>query len=136
MDEHSVLFLNWGIHFAAAVNFSNYRKLIDEFIETVKLGKRRGYFKGKIIWRTTTAIFRERYPEPHKDVGRFLTFPRILLYNAYATSAMCRAGIDVIDVYPMSNSFPPGTLSKKDPVHYEGRALGSVEALIHRKFKS
>ena len=135
MDEHSVVLLNWGIHFAAAVNFLNYQRLIDEFIETVKTEKKQGQFKGKIIWRTTTAIFRERFSNPHKDVRRFLTFPRIILYNAYATSAMCRAGIDVIDVYPLTHSFPPGTVSKKDPVHYERRVFESVEALIYKKFK-
>ena len=139
MDEHSVLLLNWGIHFAAAVNFSNYQKLIDDFVHTVQLGKKRGNkrgFKGKIIWRTTTAINRQRYPNPHKDVRRFLTFPRILLYNAYAMSAMCKAGVDIIDVYQISDSFPNGTLARTDPVHYERQVFKSVEEVIHRMFKS
>ena len=136
LDKHSVVMLNWGIHFAAAVNFTNYKKLIDDFLETLKSKKRQKIFKGKIIWRTTTAIFRERYPNPHKDVRRFLTFPRIILYNAYAMSAMCKAGINVVDVYPMTDSFPPGTISMRDPVHFERKAMESVEFSIYNKFKS
>ena len=130
-----MIMLNWGIHFAAAVNFSNYKRLIDDFLANVDIRKRKGQFKGKIIWRTTTAIFRERFPDPHKDVRRFLTFPRIILYNAYAMSAMCRAGVDVIDVYPMTDSFPPGTVSKLDPVHYGRQAMEDVQALLYNKFK-
>ena len=133
MDKHSVIMLNWGIHFAAAVSFNNYKKLINDFLANLQVKRRNGKFKGKIIWRTTTAIFRERFPNPHKDVRRFLTFPRILLYNAYAMSAMCRAGVDVIDVYPMTDAFPPGTVSKYDPVHYERRAMESVQALLYHK---
>ena len=131
VDKHSVIMLNWGIHFAAAVNFTNYKRLIDKFVETLKVKRNKGTFKGSVIWRTTTAIFRERFPHPHKDVRRFLTFPRIILYNAYAMSAMCRAGVDIIDVYPMTDSFPPGTVSKRDPVHYESRAMESIQALLY-----
>ncbi len=134
LDKHSVIMLNWGIHFAAAVNFTNYKKLIDDFLETLKSKQKNRKFKAKIIWRTTTAIRRERFPNPHKDVRRFLTFPRTILYNAYAMSAMCRAGVDVIDVYQMTDSFPPGTVSKRDPVHYERRATESVEALLYHKY--
>ena len=134
LDKHSVIILNWGIHFAAAVNFTNYKKLIDEFLETLQAKRKKSKFKGKIIWRTTTALFRERFPNPHKDVRRFLTFPRIILYNAYAMSAMCRAGVNVIDMYHMTDSFPPGTVSKRDPVHYERRAMESVEALLYHKY--
>ncbi|XP_028403713.1 uncharacterized protein LOC114526330 [Dendronephthya gigantea] len=136
LDKHSVVMLNWGIHFAAAVSFTNYKKLIDDFLEMLKSKKRQKIFEGEIIWRTTTAIFRERYTNPHKDVRRFLTFPRIILYNAYAMSAMCKAGIDVVDVYPMTDSFPPGTVSKRDPVHFERIAMESVQRFVYNKFKS
>ncbi|XP_028403765.1 uncharacterized protein LOC114526376 [Dendronephthya gigantea] len=135
LDEHSVILLNWGIHFVHAVNFANFQKLIDDFITTVEHKRRKGQFKSKIIWRTTTAIFRERLGFPHRDSYRFLTFSRIILFNAYATSAMCKAGIDVIDVYPMTDSFPPGTVSKRDPFHYRRHPLRSVEKLLYHKFK-
>ena len=126
-----MLLLNWGIHFAAAVNFTNYRKLIDGFVVTLQAKQRAGQCKGKVIWRTTTAIFRDRFPDPHKDVRRFLTVPRIILYNAYAMSTMCRAGVQVLDVYPMTNSFPAGTVSKHDPVHYERRAMQHAQAVLY-----
>lgn len=143
MTEKSVLLMNMGIHFAAAVNFTNYRRLIDDLIRLVTEGKGQpklhnesttNIFKGRFIWKTSTALNRERFPNPNKDVRRFLTFQRVLLYNAYATSAMCRAGIDVIDVYPISDSYPAGTISLTDPVHYGGHVFRDVEALLYKVF--
>ena len=141
MDEKSVLLLNMGIHFAAAVNFTNYKRVIDQLITLVNEGKNHGKsvndtntFKGRFIWKTSTALNRERFPKPHKDVRRFLTFPRVQLYNAYATSAMCRAGIDVIDVYPISDSYPAGTWSQTDPVHYVPHVFRDVEGFLHKMF--
>lgn len=141
MDEKSVLLLNMGIHFAAAVNFTNYRRVIDQLISLVNESKSHrksvndtNTFKGRFIWKTSTALNRERFPNPHKDVRRFLTFPRVQLYNAYATSAMCRAGIEVIDVYPISDSYPAGTLLQTDPVHYANHVFRDVEALLHKMF--
>ena len=135
--------MNVGLHFAGAVNFTNYRRLIDQLISLVNEGKRHqrlsnetttNIFKGRFIWKTSTALNRERFAYPHKAVLRFLTFPRVQLYNAYATSAMCRAGIDVIDVYPISDSYPAGTVSKSDPVHYLGHVFRDVEALLFEIF--
>lgn len=141
MDEKSVLLLNMGIHFAAAVNFTNYKRVIDQLIILVNESKSNRNsvditkkFKGRFIWKTSTALNRERFSNPHKDVRRFLTFPRVQLYNAYATSAMCRAGIDVIDVYPISDSFPGGTLSQTDPVHYGAHVFRDVEAFLYKMF--
>ena len=135
--------MNVGLHFAGAVNFTNYRRLINHLISLVNEGKRHqrlssetttNIFKGRFIWRTSTALNRERFAYPHKAVQRFLTFPRVQLYNAYATSAMCRAGIDIIDVYPISDSYPAGTVSKSDPVHYAGHVFRDVEALLFEMF--
>ena len=142
MDENSVLFLNWGVHFAAAVNFTNYKRLIDAFIKIIKHGDHdlsTGHtrqFKGYFIWKTTTALNRERFPNPHKDVRRFLTFPRVMLYNSYAIHAMCRAGIPVLDVYPVSDSYPDGTISRDDPVHYSSHVFRSVEKFLYTMFSS
>ena len=143
MTEKSVLLLNMGIHFAAAVNFTNYKRVIDQLISLVNDGKstpNKGFnntsniFKGRFIWKASTALHRERFPNPHKDVRRFMTFPRLKLYNAYATSAMCRAGIDVIDVHPISESYPGGTVSQTDPVHYADHVFRDVEALLYKIF--
>ena len=46
------------------------------------------------------------------------------LYNADATWAMCRAGFQMLDVYPLSASFPNGTDNSHDPfdsVHRKDR---------------
>ena len=140
MAEKSVLLLNMGIHFAAAVNFTNYQRVIDQLISLVKNVENNpgnnvtNTFRGRFLWKTSTALHRERFPNPHKDVRRFLTFSRIKLYNAYATSAMCRAGIDVIDVHPISESYPAGTVSPTDPVHYADNVFRDVEALLYKTF--
>ena len=49
-------------------------------------------------------------------------------------SAMCKAGVDVIDMYAMTDSFPLGTVSKRDPVHFDRRAMESVQALLYNKY--
>jgi len=140
MDSNSVLFLNWGIHFAAVTSFNNYRRLIEEFAKIIKHGEtdpRTGKFrkfKGQFFWKTTTAINRHRFPNPHKDVRRFLTFPRIILLNAFATSIMCQLGNDVIDVYPISDAYPKGTISNEDPVHYGDAVFSEGERLLFETF--
>ena len=51
------------------------------------------------------------------------------LFSAYAMSAMCQAGFDVIDVYPMTDSYPRGT---DDVVHYPNHVFNSVETLLEK----
>ena len=51
------------------------------------------------------------------------------LFSTYAISAMCQAGIDVIDVYPMTESFPGGT---KDEVHYANYVFRPMEKLLEQ----
>ena len=45
----------------------------------------------------------------------FLLFQRNLLYAAYATTAMCQAGFDVLDLYHMTDSNPEAAY---DGVHF------------------
>ena len=40
--------------------------------------------------------------------------------------AMCEAGFDVIDLYPMTDSYPDGTLAN-DVVHYPNKVFDTVE---------
>ena len=141
ITEKSVLMMNMGIHFAAAVNFTNYQRVIEQLIRLLKddgENKPAKYisnsFKGRFLWKTSTAIHRERFPNPHKDVRRFMTFSRVKLFNAYALSAMCRAGIDVIDVHPISEAYPAGTVSQTDPVHYANNVFRDVEGLLFKMF--
>ena len=46
------------------------------------------------------------------------------MFHKYAVSAMCKAGVPVLDVYPMTASYPDGTL---DHVHYSDNAQRAAE---------
>ena len=59
------------------------------------------------------------------------TFQRIQLYNAFANSAMCAGGISVLDVYPISASYPPGTM---DGIHYDSETFYPVIEQLEKYF--
>ena len=59
----------------------------------------------------------------------FLCFQRVYLFSAYATSVMCKAGVEVIDVYPLTDSYPDGTL---DSVHYANQVFDTVEQMLEK----
>lgn len=46
------------------------------------------------------------------------------MFHKYAVSTMCKAGIPVLDVYPMTASYPDGTL---DHVHYSDNVQRTAE---------
>ena len=79
MDEDSVIILNCGLHYVSALKFATYRKLIDGIINLFKEtwvnedGLVELKFKGKLIWKTTTAIHRERFLYHNHPSPRFLT---------------------------------------------------------------
>ncbi|XP_031565975.1 uncharacterized protein LOC116301111 [Actinia tenebrosa] len=52
---------------------------------------------------------------------------RINLFNAYATWAMCKAGIPVLDVHPVSESFAPGAY---DVTHYKDFVFNNAEKAL------
>ena len=54
---------------------------------------------------------------------------RVALFSAFATSAMCNAGFDVIDIYPVSDGYPNGAV---DHVHYEPRAFWALHTLLEK----
>ncbi|KAJ7387805.1 hypothetical protein OS493_001149 [Desmophyllum pertusum] len=58
-----------------------------------------------------------------------LHYPRVLLFSAFAT--MCQAGFDVIDVYPLTDSYPGGTL-EGDVVHYPNKVFVTMETLLEK----
>ena len=58
-----------------------------------------------------------------------LILQRVALFSAFATSAMCNAGFDVVDVYPISDASPDGIL---DNVHYNPRVFWDLEALLEK----
>lgn len=44
-------------------------------------------------------------------------------------SAMCQAGFDVIDVYPLTDSYPDGTV---DEVHYPNKVFDALETMLEK----
>ena len=77
-NEKSVILLNHGLHFMTSTNFTTYREvvngIIDLFKETRTDNKGKELkFRGKVIWKTTSAIHRERLRYPHHHKRRFLT---------------------------------------------------------------
>jgi len=141
LDYSSAVLLNYGLHFVQDVPFKSFHELIDRIVATLKK-----YMSNpnhaKIIWKSTTALQKWKYGNPETNarhnVGiRFLTSQRVELFNALSTSKMCEAGIDVIDVYPMTYSYPNGTGSSKkywDAVHYEAVVFKALEEYIYDYF--
>ncbi|KAJ7379664.1 hypothetical protein OS493_014068 [Desmophyllum pertusum] len=127
MDTDSALLLNAGAHYIKTTNFQGYKEVITALISEIKK-----MYKGQAIWKSTTAIHSQT-ADIMGAFRRFMTNHRIQLYNAFANSAMCASGISVLDVYPISTSYPPGT---KDGVHYNSEAFNPVIELLERYFSS
>ena len=133
-DNNSVILLNYGLHFAQDVRFSQFKEVINKIVDLLLRYKRLKNFRAKIIWKTTTALYKEKYGSPeskarHSKGVRFLTVPRVELFNSYSTAQMCRAGIDIIDVHALTETYPFGTGSKKKPwdaVHFESQVFDSM----------
>lgn len=82
-SDKSVLILNLGLHYVHTINFTTYMDLIDKTIrllhERFNANKESWRFRGKLIWKTTTAINKEKYGDPrtnarHSTSIRFLTY--------------------------------------------------------------
>lgn len=77
MDEKSAIIINFGLHFVESTNFTNYKKLIDGLVrvlkdDTISNATRRMY-RGTVIWKTTTAINKEKASNIHLGHKRFMT---------------------------------------------------------------
>ncbi|KAL9954334.1 hypothetical protein ACROYT_G041856 [Oculina patagonica] len=133
--EESALLLNLVVHFVKDVNFTTYQKLIDDLIVVLKetevnpQGERVPKYKAKIIWKSSTAICKENAKSLNKTSFRFFTTQRVALFSAYSMSAMCKAGFDVIDVYPLTDSYP---LRCRDHVHYSDQVFGMLERMLEQ----
>lgn len=82
-NDESVLVLNLGLHYVHTINFTTYKDLIDKTIRLLndrfKTNDRSWRFRGRLIWKTTTAINKEKYGDPrtnarHSTSIRFLTY--------------------------------------------------------------
>ena len=77
-QEESALLLNLVLHFVKTVNFTTYQKLIDDLILVLKAkelsqGERVLKYKAKIIWKSSTAICKEKASSLKRTDFRFLT---------------------------------------------------------------
>lgn len=128
MSENNVMVLNLGLHYVRSTNFSNYQNLLRGVVGLFKGNAEKRRLSVRMIWKTTTPVHREYSFKQHLilDQYRFYTNPRIAMYNAYATSLMCREGFELLDVHPSTGSYPDGTGDRDvkqsqhyDVVHYE-----------------
>ncbi|CAH3194372.1 unnamed protein product [Porites evermanni] len=129
--NHSVFFFNVGIHYSLVLNFTTYRRLIQSLITLLKrdsLGS-----KALQIWRSSTAIEREHlkklYAGDNLTKWRFHTSPRVQLFNKFATWEMCMAGIPVLDIYPLTATWPHGT---RDHIHYSDDVIEPAVLALER----
>ena len=54
-----------------------------------------------------------------------------MLINAYGFEKMCKAGIPVIDVFPMTSSYPN---KPPDGIHFSMRLFKPVKELLSKYF--
>ncbi|KAJ7392262.1 hypothetical protein OS493_013641 [Desmophyllum pertusum] len=134
-EEGSAMLLNIVIHFIKNVNFTTYQSLIDDLIQALKetevnsQGQRVPKYKAKIIWKSSTAIRKENAEFLNVTARRFMTTQRVALFSAYSMSAMCKAGFDVIDVHPLTDSNPRGPY---DQVHYPKEVFDMLERMLEQ----
>lgn len=103
MDEKSGLLLNYGHPFVQNMPFKKYRSFIDR---TAKIVKEK--YKGRAVWQTMAS----RWIESNAPEDHFKNHQRVKLFNAYATSVMCGAGIAVLDVFQMTESVVDANIDK------------------------
>lgn len=67
----------------------------------------------------------------------FVLFQRVKLYNSLATSLMCQAGLEVLDVYPFTRSYPGGTggpevawYKEHDIVHFKFHVMKTLDMFL------
>lgn len=79
-DQNSAILLNAGLHYLESSNFSNYRKVVDGIVRLFDRGKvlqplwpDMKVFPGKVVWRTTTSLHKEKLDSKHLQARRFLT---------------------------------------------------------------
>ena len=77
-QKESALLLNLNLHFVGRINFTTYQKLIDDLIVVLKAkelshGERVPKHKAKIIWKSSTAICKEKASSFNKTNVRFFT---------------------------------------------------------------
>ena len=129
MNNRSVLVINFGLHLIMSLNFSQCQKVIDRFAQIVRdlKTKRNPASVPLIIWKTTTFAPLEQGKFRTKSHSRFLTNPRIRLFNAYTNMRLCSEEIPIFDVYPVTASYPLGSI---DGLHYHEHVSSPAEEAL------
>ncbi|XP_068730190.1 uncharacterized protein [Montipora capricornis] len=142
MDENSVLILNLGLHYMESLSFREYQRLLNKVLNLLKErdgGSGQLKYNTRVIWKTSTSLSKEKDTgdQLKSDRRRFLTLPRVKLYNSYATSLMCKASLEVLDVYPFTRSYPEGTggpevayYKDHDIVHFKFHVMKALDRFI------
>ncbi|XP_046863353.1 uncharacterized protein LOC124457108 [Xenia sp. Carnegie-2017] len=118
--KENVFMLNFGLHYVRSVNFTTFKKLVDDVIVVLQNRTKELKTNATFVWKTTTAI---RQGRGHNTAWRFYTQQRLTLFDAYAMSEMCKAGFYVADVFPLSASYLPGPF---DSTHYRDNVFESL----------
>lgn len=73
MDKNSVLILNLGLHYLMGISFESYQSFMREVLQLIKSD----VFRGRVIWKTTTALSKEKDTSRllFADSKRFLNVP-------------------------------------------------------------
>ena len=116
----SILFANFGLHFTESSSFSNYKKLIQEFVGLVK---NQSIYKGNVIWRTTTALNKHKLGGRQQHSRRFLTqqVSAFLLIVLLVKSLLTKI------------SFSTSEQKQRQGGVRGGVGLSMIEFLIHQK---
>ena len=124
-DKNSVILLNAGLHYLESTNFSNYQKTIGSLIrlfqETKMVTTANGnlLFPGEMIWRTTTALNKQKLDGKHIQARRFLTYQ------------VCSV---LSEIFPTVNSAKRGsTFNANAKLSYTFVLLYSNEYKIHTR---
>lgn len=77
-DTSSVILLNAGLHYLESTNFSNYRHTIDGLVNLFNEIDTKGQeikrvFPGKMMWKSSTALNKQKLDGKHLHSRRFLT---------------------------------------------------------------
>ena len=115
-SQRSILVINFGIHLILSLNFTELRDTVDRFAQLIEKKRLAGEDAfPRVIWRTTTSTIPETRHLRNTFSARFLTNHRIRLFNAYANSRLCSVGIDILDVFAVTSSYPKAC---RDGVHF------------------
>ena len=126
ITNKSVVIVNFGLHLVMSLNFSQCQRVVDDFADMITtLRNKKGLNNMPyVIWKTSTFTALEEGSFRDSTHSRFLTNHRVQLLNAYSNLKLCSIGIPIFDVYPITASYPKGSL---DGLHYDQILFKPIE---------